>query len=157
MITEPPVTLPQDITVQTQTGTQTRDKIKRLVLHHCSIAEAAWHLFVSVVEQPYVWWSHRQTEADTTWHFHSYHGLVDKQEFDRRLQPRLTCKQPGASTDEKLRGKLFGFSYWNCSFLVTLHCCCSVEQDCHFQLFSFSKKLGFYWKWHLIIHKIKHF
>lgn len=113
-ITELCLTLSQDITVQTQTGTKTRDEIKRLVLHHCSIAEAAWHLFVSVVQQPYAWWSRRQTGADMTWHFHSFHGPVDKQEFDRRLQPRVACKQPSTSTNEKLGGKLFGFSYWNC-------------------------------------------
>lgn len=141
MITEPnklpSLALTQDITVQTQTGTQTRDEIKRLVLDHCSIAEAAWHLFVSVLQRLMI------PQANRGWHdltFSLSSRPVDKQEFDGRLQPGLICKQPRTSANEKLWGKLFSFSYWSCScsklFIHTSLLLLCLTTFLHFALFS---------------------
>lgn len=62
----PSLPLTQDITVQTQTCIQMRNEIKRLFLDHCSITEAAWHLFASALHQPSP--MHLIPQANRSWH-----------------------------------------------------------------------------------------
>lgn len=115
----PPLPLTQDIAVQTQKGMQTRNKIKRLFLDHCSITEAVWSSFASALHEasPRVW-SRGPTGADMTWHFHCYHGRSISRSVtggcssfaNRTSSGKLSSPQRKSS--EEMRGKLFGFSYW---------------------------------------------